>query len=122
MDWTEEENTVMSKIEYDCVICSQASPSTEEKPMGLVVLLQASSIIGHRKRTAEAETLPITEEGLKSFVKSREHTLANEFIKRGDQLHREFESVSVFILIKSSNTNYRSIFLGPVAISFEPWL
>lgn len=94
MDWAEEENTVMSKIEYDCVICSQASPSTEEKPMGLVVLLQASSIIGHRKRNSEPESLPITEEAMQSFVTSREHTLANEFIKRGDQLHREFDSVS----------------------------
>lgn len=28
---------------YDCVICNQSSPSTIERPMGLVVLLQATS-------------------------------------------------------------------------------
>jgi len=93
MDWLEEDNTVMSKMEYDCVICSQSSPSTEEKPMGLVVLLQASSIIGHRKRSPEPESLPITEEDRLIFAKSREHTLASDFVKRGEQLLREFDNV-----------------------------
>jgi E3 ubiquitin-protein ligase UBR3 len=102
MDWSEEDNTVMSKIEYDCVICSQSSPSTEEKPMGLVVLLQASSIIGHRKRNAEPESLPITEEQRLHFVKSRENTLVSEFVKRGEHLSREFESVS-WQLVRNSH-------------------
>lgn len=31
------------QIEYDCVICGQSSPSTLERPVGLVSLLQASS-------------------------------------------------------------------------------
>lgn len=32
-----------SEILYDCVICGQSGPSTEDRPTGLVVLLQASS-------------------------------------------------------------------------------
>lgn len=32
-----------SETVYDCVICGQSGPSTEERPTGLVVLLQASS-------------------------------------------------------------------------------
>lgn len=32
-----------SEVLYDCVICGQSGPSTEERPIGLVVLLQASS-------------------------------------------------------------------------------
>ena len=28
---------------YDCVICNQNTPSTDEKPMGLVALLQSTS-------------------------------------------------------------------------------
>lgn len=31
------------QIEYDCVICGQTMPSTLERPIGLVTLLQASS-------------------------------------------------------------------------------
>lgn len=34
--------------EYDCVICNQTSASTDDKPMGLAVLVQASSVLGHR--------------------------------------------------------------------------
>lgn len=42
MDWEQEENTtkLTSKKEYDCVICNQTTPSSEDKPMGLVVLVQ----------------------------------------------------------------------------------
>lgn len=32
-----------SEVLYDCVICGQSGPSTEDRPIGLVVLLQASS-------------------------------------------------------------------------------
>lgn len=32
-----------SEVLYDCVICGQSGPSTEDRPFGLVVLLQASS-------------------------------------------------------------------------------
>ena len=31
------------EVLYDCVICGQSGPSTEDRPTGLVVLLQASS-------------------------------------------------------------------------------
>lgn len=42
MDWDQEENEtkLASKKEYDCVICNQTTPSSEDKPMGLVVLVQ----------------------------------------------------------------------------------
>lgn len=42
MDWEQEENAtkLTSKKEYDCVICNRTTPSSEDKPMGLVVLVQ----------------------------------------------------------------------------------
>lgn len=42
MDWEAEENTtkLTNKKEYDCVICSRTDPSSEDKPMGLFVLVQ----------------------------------------------------------------------------------
>lgn len=33
----------ISEAVYDCVICGQSGPSSEDRPTGLVVLLQASS-------------------------------------------------------------------------------
>ncbi|CAG2059045.1 unnamed protein product [Timema podura] len=44
MDWNEDESSTLlaSKKEYDCVICNQTTPSTEDKPMGLVVLVQVN--------------------------------------------------------------------------------
>ncbi|XP_012826537.1 E3 ubiquitin-protein ligase UBR3 isoform X2 [Xenopus tropicalis] len=47
---------------YDCVICGQSGPSTEDRPLGLVVLLQASSVLGHRRKSTEPKKLPTTEE------------------------------------------------------------
>uniref|UniRef100_A0A8D0CHZ5 E3 ubiquitin-protein ligase n=1 Tax=Scleropages formosus TaxID=113540 RepID=A0A8D0CHZ5_SCLFO len=47
---------------YDCVICGQSGPSTDERPAGLVVLLQATSVLGHRSRSAEPKKLPTSDE------------------------------------------------------------
>lgn len=43
-EWDCDENPtkLISKKEYDCVICNQTTHSSEEKPMGLVVLVQVS--------------------------------------------------------------------------------
>lgn len=42
MDWesNERQQKIAIQKEYDCVICSQTTPSTMDKPMGLVVLVQ----------------------------------------------------------------------------------
>ncbi|XP_061179951.1 E3 ubiquitin-protein ligase ubr3-like [Saccostrea echinata] len=45
--------------EYDCVICGTTSPSTAEKTMGLVVLLQPSSVLGHRLQENDVISLPL---------------------------------------------------------------
>ncbi|KAG7272352.1 hypothetical protein CRUP_011600, partial [Coryphaenoides rupestris] len=51
-----------SEVLYDCVICGQSGPSTGDRPTGLVVLLQASSVLGHRCKTGEAKKLPTSDE------------------------------------------------------------
>ncbi|XP_063285782.1 E3 ubiquitin-protein ligase UBR3 isoform X4 [Pelobates fuscus] len=45
----------------DCVICGQSGPSTEDRPIGLVVLLQATSVLGHRRKNSEPKKLPTSE-------------------------------------------------------------
>lgn len=36
--------------EYVCIICNRTSPSTEWNPIGLVVLVESSGVIGHRRK------------------------------------------------------------------------
>ncbi|XP_052682389.1 E3 ubiquitin-protein ligase ubr3-like [Crassostrea angulata] len=45
--------------EYDCVICGTTSASTADKTMGLVVLLQPSSVLGHRLQENDVISLPL---------------------------------------------------------------
>ncbi|XP_019472735.1 E3 ubiquitin-protein ligase UBR3-like isoform X2 [Meleagris gallopavo] len=52
----------VSEAIYDCVICGQSGPSTEDRPTGLVVLLQASSVLGQCRNSTEPKKLPTTEE------------------------------------------------------------
>ncbi|KAM6935004.1 E3 ubiquitin-protein ligase ubr3 isoform 2-T2 [Xenentodon cancila] len=54
--------TVESELLYDCVICGQSGPSTEDRPTGLVVLLQASSVLGHRCKSKDPKNLPTSDE------------------------------------------------------------
>uniref|UniRef100_A0A672J6D9 E3 ubiquitin-protein ligase n=1 Tax=Salarias fasciatus TaxID=181472 RepID=A0A672J6D9_SALFA len=51
-----------SEVLYDCVICGQSGPSTEDRPTGLVVLLQASSVLGHRCKGKDPKNLPTSDE------------------------------------------------------------
>ena len=49
-----DSHLTIKPIEYDCVICNQSSPSTASNPIGLVILLQASSALGHRRRKGQS--------------------------------------------------------------------
>ncbi|XP_045874891.1 E3 ubiquitin-protein ligase UBR3 isoform X2 [Meles meles] len=52
----------VSEAVYDCVICGQSGPSSEDRPTGLVILLQASSVLGQCRDNIDPKKLPITEE------------------------------------------------------------
>uniref|UniRef100_A0A6P7GK94 E3 ubiquitin-protein ligase n=1 Tax=Diabrotica virgifera virgifera TaxID=50390 RepID=A0A6P7GK94_DIAVI len=98
----EEEEEVAKQQEYDCVICNQSSPSTEEQPMGLVVLIQATSIIGHMRRHDQPErsVLPTCEEEQSSFFykDDRGTSLGAEYDRRIDELDRHFDPVQKLCL------------------------
>lgn len=98
MEWANEE-VLLSKQEYDCVICNQSTASTEDKPMGLVVLVQATSVVGHRRRQGYSEcvVLPTCEEDKEVFRK--DDTLASEFDKRIEEMHRHFDLQSWLLSI-----------------------
>lgn len=78
--------------EYDCVICNQASPSTSERPMCLVILLQATSILAHKRHQADHLALPVSEDDRLNL--SSVETLASDMHKRIEDLRRHFDEAS----------------------------
>lgn len=110
MDWQDDagESSTTSEStaaappcqEYDCVICSQTTASTEDKPMGLVVLVQATSVLGHRRRrpggsgehsAAEDSRAPLPTCDEERSELWRDVTHASEFGKRVEELDRHFD-------------------------------
>ena len=51
---------VCSKLQYECVICGQTTPSTPDRLIGMVVLLQSSSILAHCRPKYPIDTLKKT--------------------------------------------------------------
>lgn len=64
MDGIEEDNTntLTSKKEYDCVICNQTTPTSDDAPMGLIVLIQPTCVLGHALQQSERPVLPTSDE------------------------------------------------------------
>lgn len=92
MDWEEDENaSVVSKKEYDCAICNQTTLSTAENPMGLVVLLQPTSVLGH-KRSRKEFKLPTNDEE-QAYLKLK-NKLSDNFNRRIELLSEQFDDGS----------------------------
>ncbi|ROT84089.1 putative E3 ubiquitin-protein ligase UBR3 isoform X1 [Penaeus vannamei] len=85
----EEEQPERHK-EYDCVICNQSIPSTPERPVGLVVLLQATSVLGHRTSQQKPFSVP-TSDSERTRLKQRRFTLGQFMEERADTLNRYFD-------------------------------
>ncbi|XP_002067371.3 E3 ubiquitin-protein ligase Ubr3 [Drosophila willistoni] len=87
--------------EYDCIICNCTTPSTETNPIGLVVLVESSGIVGHRRRISERLPLPLSaEDELRLNHTTR---LATEFSRRTDLLSLKFGEESWYL---SNNMSY----------------
>ncbi|XP_035688806.1 E3 ubiquitin-protein ligase UBR3-like [Branchiostoma floridae] len=56
-----EKEVAQEEEVYDCVICGQTDPSTPDRPIGRVVLLLASSVLGHRTSKDEPPRLPCSD-------------------------------------------------------------
>ncbi|XP_034951822.1 E3 ubiquitin-protein ligase Ubr3 [Chelonus insularis] len=92
MDWDQSESSnISSKKEYDCVICNQTTPSMEDKPMGLVVLVQATSVVGHERQETERLQLPTSDEDPSI---SRGETRGAFFNYWFEEMHRHFDTFS----------------------------
>ncbi|CAL4116468.1 unnamed protein product, partial [Meganyctiphanes norvegica] len=88
-----EEECVEHHKEYDCVICNQSIPSTPERPVGLVVLLQATSVLGHRTTSREKLVVPTTDSE-RTKLKQQRYTLGQYMEEKADTLMRHFDTSS----------------------------
>uniref|UniRef100_A0A1Q3EZK2 E3 ubiquitin-protein ligase n=2 Tax=Culex tarsalis TaxID=7177 RepID=A0A1Q3EZK2_CULTA len=95
----EEEEEEMIEMprekEYDCIICNTTGPSTESNPIGLVVLVESSSIVGHRRKEADRCPLPVNDDDKVRL--ERNVKLAAEFNKRVELLQWKFGTSSWFL-------------------------
>lgn len=79
--------------EYECIICGQTTPSTFEKTIGMVVLIQATSILGHSHQLeADKRRLPCNDEEMREFKK--EGRLGVYMEKRVQQMFEFFDNSS----------------------------
>ncbi|CAN7992707.1 unnamed protein product [Ixodes hexagonus] len=87
-----ERDPIVAK-EYECVICSQTSPSTEDRPIGMVVLLQATSVLGHAQEAdQEPRKLPCTDE--ERLLLLDDSSRAADMKMRFESLTRHFDDYS----------------------------
>ena len=77
------------------MICGQSSASTAERPFGLVVLLQATSVLSHQHTRTEPLQLPVDEESSQQLRSRLRHNRAAFVDSRHDRLANTFENVSV---------------------------
>ncbi|XP_076232510.1 ubr3 ubiquitin ligase isoform X2 [Calliopsis andreniformis] len=93
MDWGDSDSTtkLTSKKEYDCVICNQTTPTSEDAPMGLVVLVQVTSVIGHERQQSERLVLPTSDEDPRI---PKGDTRSAYFNRRMNIMNRQFDTVS----------------------------
>lgn len=54
---------------YDCVICNQSSPSTMDRPMCLVILLQSTNMLQKPSPAKEALHLPVNSDQMSEFLR-----------------------------------------------------
>lgn len=88
MDDEEIDEEEAREKEYDCMICNCTGPSTESNPIGLVVLVESSSIVGHRRKTPNRFPLPVCDEDKE--IPGRNVRLSSEFRKRAEILGRKY--------------------------------
>lgn len=89
--------------EYDCIICNRTSASTESNPIGLVVLVESSGVVGHRRKINERLPLPLCRDDFDNLVLNSR--LSTEFNRRIDLLSLKFGEESWYL---SNNNCYET--------------
>ncbi|XP_050557029.1 E3 ubiquitin-protein ligase Ubr3 isoform X2 [Spodoptera frugiperda] len=96
MDWDED---ALPK-DYDCVICNTTAPTTPADPIGLVVLLQSTSVLGHRRRAGGGDArLALSEAERARLLQQHDTTAAAHHYRLHDDLHQHFDQESWLVSV-----------------------
>ncbi|KAH9634552.1 hypothetical protein HF086_006177 [Spodoptera exigua] len=96
MDWDED---ALPK-DYDCVICNTTAPTTPADPIGLVVLLQSTSVLGHRRRAGGGDArLALSEAERARLQAQHDSTAAAHHYRLHDDLHQHFDQESWLVSV-----------------------
>ncbi|XP_047030367.1 E3 ubiquitin-protein ligase Ubr3 isoform X1 [Helicoverpa zea] len=97
MDWEEEEAV---ERDYDCVICNTTAPTTPNDPIGLVVLLQSTSVLGHRRRAGgDSARLALSEAERARLQRQHDGTAAAHHYRLHDEMHQHFDLESWLVSV-----------------------
>ena len=86
------------KNEYMCCHCLQQTPATEERPIGLVTLIQSSSVLAHKHESTNHLVLPTTEEE-QNLPKPWEDSLGKQYDELFNVMNQTYDSHSCLLAV-----------------------
>ncbi|CAG9786509.1 unnamed protein product [Diatraea saccharalis] len=93
MEW--DEDRAPPERHYDCVICNTTAPASHHDPIGLVALLQSTSVLGHRRRAGGAHArLALSEAERARLAQHHDTAAAAHHYRMHDDLHAHFDQES----------------------------
>lgn len=100
----EEETKNVEEVEkeYTCCHCLMQSPASEERPIGLVTLIQSSSVLAHRHHKTCHLNLPTSDEEEETLRSAFEDSLGSELQARFEDLHSIFGQKAVLLAMNRS--------------------
>lgn len=86
-------------IEYTCCHCRLPTPATESRPIGLVTLIQSSSVLAHKHKSVNHLVLPTTEEEENSLPPSWSDSLGLQYEELFAEMNKAFDASSSLLAV-----------------------
>ena len=99
---TEEEPPKRDVKLYHCCHCKTEEPASDDRPIGLVTLIQSTSVLAHKHRSDEHLVLPTSDEEAANLAPPSSGSLGREFDTRMEDLLGLFDPKSVFLSVHRS--------------------
>ncbi len=85
--------------EYTCCHCLQQSPAIESRPIGLVALIQSSSVLAHKHESTNHLILPISEEDESTLPPSWSDSLGLQYDELFAEMKETYDSQSCLLSV-----------------------
>ncbi len=88
--------------EYTCCHCLSSAPASEDRPIGLVALIQSTSVLAHRHHKTGHLALPTSEEEEERLRQAFEGSLGTELTDRFNEMSYLFGLKSTLLSLNNS--------------------